>query len=124
VSLKRVSKSRHPYEAEIAELFSSDPLAMDPQNHCVPILQILAVPDDADLIVIIMPLLREYDSPRFDTIGEAVECIRQLFEVWFQWLYRITYVPTYTCQGLHFMHQHHVAHRLVHLADTSPISCP
>ena len=84
MGLKRVSRSRHPYEAEIADFFSSDPLATDPRNHCVPILQILAVPDDADLIVIVMPLLRVYDSPRFDTIGEAVECIRQFFEVWFQ----------------------------------------
>jgi serine/threonine protein kinase len=40
-----------------------------------------------------MPLLRKYDSPRFDSIGEAVEFFRQMFE------------------GLQFMHHHHVAHR-------------
>jgi len=81
VGLKRVSKSRHPYEVDIGEYFSSDSIAKDPRNHCIPILQTLSVPDDPDLIIIVMPLLREYDNPRFDTYGEAIECIRQLFEV-------------------------------------------
>ena len=81
VGLKRVSKSHHPFEQEIGEYFSSDPIVNDPKNHCVPLLEILAVPDDPDVIVIVMPLLRTYDHPRFDTYGEAIDCIRQLFEV-------------------------------------------
>ena len=81
VGLKKVSKSRHPYEAEIGQFFSSDPLAKDPRNHCIPTLEILSVPDDADLLIIVMPLLRQYASPPFDTFGETMECIRQLLEV-------------------------------------------
>ncbi|KAL4242379.1 hypothetical protein ABKN59_011982 [Abortiporus biennis] len=41
----------------------------------------------------VFPLLRDYNNPRFDTIGEALEFLRQIFE------------------GLYFMHQCHVAHR-------------
>jgi len=93
VSLKKVSLSRHPYEVEIGRFFSSEPLASDPRNHCVPIYDVLNVPDDDDICILVMPLLRANDSPRFQTVGEAVEFFRQLFE------------------GLQFMHSHSVAHR-------------
>jgi hypothetical protein len=83
VGLKKVSKSRHPFEVEICDFFSSDPISKDPKNRCIPLLQTLDVPDDADLVIIVMPLLREYDDPRFDTYGEAIDCIKQLFEVRF-----------------------------------------
>ena len=59
----------------------------------------------------VMPLLRPYDDPNFDTIGEAVECFRQLFEV-----VLIVIVDDYVLklfQGLQFMHKHRVAHRCV-----------
>ena len=81
VVLKIISKSVHPYEVEIGRFFSSDPLRSDPANHCIPIYDVLSVPDDKDKVIIIMPLLREYTSPSFGTIGEVVECFRQLFEV-------------------------------------------
>ncbi|PSR75271.1 hypothetical protein PHLCEN_2v9237 [Hermanssonia centrifuga] len=40
-------------------------------------------------------MLREYDEPPQQTIGEPVELFRQLFEV------------------IHFMHEHHMARRYV-----------
>ncbi|KAJ6507312.1 kinase-like domain-containing protein, partial [Mycena vitilis] len=80
-------------EVEIGTFFSSSPLAEDPRNHCVPILEVLDVPDMEDCWIIAMPLLRIFDSPRFDTIGEAVDFFGQIFE------------------GLKFMHDHNVAHR-------------
>lgn len=81
VMMKLVEKSLHPYEAEIGTFLSSEPLASDPCNHCVPLFSTLQVPDDEDKLIIIMPLLRVHDDPRFDTIGEAVEFFRQIFEV-------------------------------------------
>jgi hypothetical protein len=81
VCLKTVSSSKHPSEVEIGQYFSSDPISKDPQNHCVPILEVLSVPDDTDMSIIVMPLLREFQNPRFDTFGEAIECIRQYLEV-------------------------------------------
>ncbi|KAJ7246812.1 kinase-like domain-containing protein [Mycena haematopus] len=91
VGLKRVRKDHHPYEVEIAHFFTA--LGPSPANHCVPIYATLQPPDDENISILVMPLLREYDSPRFDTFGEAVEFFRQIFE------------------GLQFMHHHHVAHR-------------
>jgi len=93
VTLKQVRTSRHPYEAAIGGFLSSEPLRSDPHNHCVPIYEVLQVPDDDDKILLVMPLLRSYNSPRFDTFGETVDFFKQIFE------------------GLQFMHKHHVAHR-------------
>jgi hypothetical protein len=42
---------------------------------------VLPVPDEEDMAIIVMPLLRDYTYPPFGTFGEAVECVRQLFEV-------------------------------------------
>ncbi|KAG1843659.1 hypothetical protein F4604DRAFT_1596655, partial [Suillus subluteus] len=90
VMLKAVRRGDHPFEVEIARYLTSIPL--DPMNHCVPILDVLHVPDE-ERDIIVMPLLRCFSDPPFETFGEAVECIRQLFE------------------GLYFMHKNHVAHR-------------
>ncbi|KAI0081936.1 hypothetical protein K474DRAFT_1768164 [Panus rudis PR-1116 ss-1] len=92
VMLKKVSVERHPYEVEIGRSFSSEPLVSHPKNHCASLLDVLQVPDDSDKVILVMPLLANYDSPRFKTIGEAVEFFRQIIE------------------GLQFMHQCNVAH--------------
>ena len=81
VALKQISRAEHPYEVDIALYFSSEDLVSKPENHCVPIYDALSLDDDSEFVIIVMPLLRPYANPRFDTIGEAVECFRQLFEV-------------------------------------------
>ena len=81
MSLKAVRKSLHPYEADIGRFLSKEPLASDPKNHCVPILDVLQVPDQEDRIIIVMPMLRPFDNPRFDTFGEVIDFFRQVFEV-------------------------------------------
>ncbi|KIJ16754.1 hypothetical protein PAXINDRAFT_168241 [Paxillus involutus ATCC 200175] len=93
VTLKLVNQTVHPHEIDIARFFSSEPLASEKANHCVTIYDVLPVLDDEESAIIVMPLLRDYIQPPFDTIGETVECFRQLFE------------------GLQFMHKHRVAHR-------------
>ncbi|KAI0364338.1 hypothetical protein BV20DRAFT_1047243 [Pilatotrama ljubarskyi] len=93
ITLKKVRPLVHPYEIEIGRYFSSEPRASDPANHCVPIYDVLDVPDDPDLKLIVMPLLRKFFDPPFLTVGEAMEFVRQSIE------------------GLRFMHAHHVAHR-------------
>ncbi|EPQ57119.1 hypothetical protein GLOTRDRAFT_127494 [Gloeophyllum trabeum ATCC 11539] len=93
VGLKRVYKSIHPHEVEISMFLLSDELKSDPRNHTAPIYEVLQVPDDEDAVLIVMPFFRKYDSPRFDTVGEVIACIRQIL------------------QGLQFMHEHLVAHR-------------
>ncbi|KAN0091510.1 Protein kinase-like domain containing protein [Tylopilus felleus] len=93
VTLKRLRQGEHPYEADIALSFSSQVLVSRPENHCVPVYEVFALDGENDTMVMVMPLLRPYNNPSFDTMGEAVECFRQLFE------------------GLQFMHRHRVAHR-------------
>ena len=81
VVLKKVSVSTHPHELEIAKYLSSEPFASHPRNHCVPLLDALYPPDDSDLVILVIPLCRSFDQPRFQTVGEVVEYLRQVFEV-------------------------------------------
>ncbi|KAM5533173.1 hypothetical protein V8D89_013129 [Ganoderma adspersum] len=93
VVLKKVNKYNHPYEAEIGQLFSTEPFASDPHNRCVPIYEVLQSPLDDSMIFLVMPYLMRYHQLRFGTMGEVVEYFRQLFE------------------GLECIHAQHVAHR-------------
>ncbi|KAF7302222.1 Protein kinase domain-containing protein [Mycena indigotica] len=93
VILKLISTRVHPHEVEIARFFSSQPIADDPRNHCVPILDVLQDPNDTDKQIIVMPRLVKFDQPEFQTVGEVIDCFRQLFE------------------GLELMHENFVAHR-------------
>ncbi|RDB25098.1 hypothetical protein Hypma_007501 [Hypsizygus marmoreus] len=93
VVLKRVDTSRHPDEVAIGRLFSSEALASHPSNHCIPILDVLPLPNDDNTVILVMPLLYPNELPPFETIGEVVEFCRQAFE------------------GLQFIHKNHVAHR-------------
>ncbi|KAK0504401.1 hypothetical protein EDD18DRAFT_1316800 [Armillaria luteobubalina] len=93
VTLKRVSKSRFPLEVELSVFLSSSPLSVDPRNHCVPIHDVLQSPHDPDHQIIVMPFLRKFFQPTFDTIGELLEPFRQILE------------------GVEFLHRHFIAHR-------------
>ncbi|TBU42953.1 hypothetical protein BD309DRAFT_865256 [Dichomitus squalens] len=91
--LKRVVKSFNPLEVEIAQYLSSETLRSDPRNHTVPVLEIFSVPDDPEATVLVMPLMRRCNNPAWQTIGEVVAFLKQVFE------------------GLQYMHELHVAHR-------------
>ncbi|KAJ6591326.1 kinase-like domain-containing protein [Mycena sp. CBHHK59/15] len=80
-------------ELDIAVWFSEEPQRSDPANYCVPVYRVLSDPNEPGWAIIVMPLLRSFDRPRFDTIGEAVGFFTQIFE------------------GLQFMHKNNVAHR-------------
>ena len=70
-------------------LFIVGSASKDSHNHCVPLLDVLHPPvkdGDRDLRILVMPLLRTFDSPIF----EAIECIRQLFKVILNILYQKT----------------------------------
>ena len=81
VMLKKVDTRRYPNEEEISRYFSSEELSDIPENHCVPILESMRVPDEDDTVILVMPLLRECKDPPFETVGEVVEFFRQVFEV-------------------------------------------
>ncbi|KAF9005495.1 kinase-like domain-containing protein, partial [Cyathus striatus] len=92
VMLKRVYIQDHPTEVAIATLFSTEPLASDPRNHCVQVYDILQLPEDDDSVLLVMPFLLKLDEPPFVSLEEILELIRQLLG------------------GLRFMHQQNVAH--------------
>ncbi|KAJ7665948.1 kinase-like domain-containing protein [Mycena polygramma] len=93
VMLKWVSKKTHPHEVDIGRLFSTPALAKNPKNHCIPILDVLQDPQDEDKQIIVMPRMIRWDDPNFSTVGEVIDCFRQIFE------------------GVQFMHENFVAHR-------------
>ena len=117
LTLKKLPVSRHPHEVEIVRYLSSRPFDSDPKNHCVPIFDVLDVPDDEDLKVLVMPLLRDFANPRFLTVGEAVEFFRQTLEVCARGVSVRGLLLTIRRQGLQFIHNHHVAHRFVLRCD-------
>lgn len=83
VALKQVPKSRYPDEEELNRFLTmSEPQASDSRNHSIPVYDILQSPLDENVVFLAMPYLMRVDTLKFATMGEAVECFRQLFEVW------------------------------------------
>jgi hypothetical protein len=83
VILKDFSEEGH-HELFITQLFSSPGLKSDPKNHCVPLLDLVDLssqtgPDGRKLMV--MPFLRPFKNPRFQTFGEFVAFFTQVSEV-------------------------------------------
>lgn len=81
VMLKQVKRSWHPEEVTLHQYLLSKPLQSDSRNHTVPLLEVLRVPDDGDIDILVMPLLRECNSPAWRTVGEVVAFIAQVLEV-------------------------------------------
>ncbi|KAH9166397.1 kinase-like domain-containing protein [Lactarius sanguifluus] len=89
VMLKKVLPEKRPHELQISQMF----LAMeDSRNHCVPLLDVIKLPNSGHQLMV-MPFLRPFDNPHFQTFGE--------FAAFF----------TQVCEGLQFMHERNVAHR-------------
>ena len=80
VMLKKVLPEDGPHELLIIELFSSPGLKGDSRNHCVPLLDLIDLsqtkPDGRKLMV--MPFLRPFKNPRFETYGEFVAFFMQI----------------------------------------------
>ncbi|KAG5720283.1 hypothetical protein E4T56_gene2672, partial [Termitomyces sp. T112] len=92
VALKRLKFPVGLGEMTIGTRFSSPSLFADPRNHCIPILDIILPMPGSDVAFIVMPLLRQTRIAPFETVGEAVEFFRQIFE------------------GLQFMHENNTIH--------------
>ena len=79
VMLKMLPREEGPHELEISKLFSTEPLASDPRNHCVHLLDVIELPNDPPIIV--HPLLRPFSDPPFQTYGEFVTFFSHICEV-------------------------------------------
>ena len=80
VMLKKLSLEEGPNELKIAQFFSSPEVARDPGNHCVPLLDVIEIPNAGQKLMV-MPFLRPFNSPRFQTFGEFVAFFTQICEV-------------------------------------------
>lgn len=107
VILKRVNVGSNPLEVDMTKLVNLPHLRDNPANHCVHFYGVLHSPINPGYDILIIPLLRPFWKPKFETIGEIVGCVLQLFE------------------GLRFMHDNLVAHRDPHrrniMMDASPM---
>ncbi|KAI0745240.1 kinase-like domain-containing protein, partial [Earliella scabrosa] len=92
VTLKRVEKSNNYTEEDVSRFLNDDRFTNCPENHAVPVYEILQSPLYSNSIFLVMPYLIRIDTVRFSTVGEVMEFFRQLFE------------------GLKFMHSVGVAH--------------
>lgn len=72
-------------ELEISQFLSSPGLIPESHNHCVPLLDILELPDEPDQKLIVMPFLRPFDKSRFQTCGEFVSFFSQICDVSKTW---------------------------------------
>ncbi|RPD57479.1 hypothetical protein L227DRAFT_613501 [Lentinus tigrinus ALCF2SS1-6] len=87
VALKRINKSE---ELFLIDWLYSPVNRRDPRNHTVQVLDKWQMDDRS---VLAMPLLRPCDDPAWDTVGEVVSFLKQVFD------------------GVEFMHEKNVAHR-------------
>ncbi|RDX54872.1 hypothetical protein OH76DRAFT_1339715 [Lentinus brumalis] len=92
VTIKRVQKRNTPWEESTMRRFSTEPLASNPHNYAIPLYDTIQPPWDDDIVFLIMPHFIRIHKHKYATVGEAMECFRQLFE------------------GLQFMHHNLVAH--------------
>ncbi|KAI0296106.1 kinase-like domain-containing protein [Multifurca ochricompacta] len=93
VMLKRLFPEEGPYELDVTQLFSSPNFVNNPRNHCVPLLDTFELDGPGSHKLMVFPLLRPFNSPKFQTFGEFVAFFTQI------------------CEGIQFMHQQNVAHR-------------
>src|SRR5258707_5999418 len=80
VMLKKIYPDEGPHELTITQLFSSQAFARDPRNHCVPLLDTIEIPKNGQKLMV-MPLLRPFNDPHFQTFGEFVAFFAQISEV-------------------------------------------
>jgi len=82
VMLKRVNARKKMKEVEMARRLLTEPYLSDPCNHCIPIYDILTLPEEDGTVLLVMPFVYPWElQPKLKTIGETVEFLRQIFEV-------------------------------------------
>lgn len=110
VKIKQLLPDYYPLEVEILRVLSSRDLIADPCNHSIPVLEMLTPPGTENILLAVMPCLRPWDSPHFETYGEVIEFIRQIFEV-SSHSENVGLAQLIREQGVQFLHRKRIAHR-------------
>ncbi|KAK7448439.1 hypothetical protein VKT23_013702 [Stygiomarasmius scandens] len=99
-------------EIRMNRLLLSGQLSLDDsQNHCIPVYEILQLPEDSQVYLVVMPFLRpwwpNWNRVPFNTVGEAVAFMQQIFE------------------ATRFLHNHRIAHNDIKydniMVDATPL---
>ena len=98
-------------ESNIARMFSFNGTLDYPQNHCVPVMDVLASPTESHLLFIVMPLLRAFNDPPLASIEEVIDFVDQILQVHGSLSSRMPSYNVHLSQGIEFMHLNGVAHR-------------
>lgn len=83
VTLKRLGSAPvNINEIKLCRLFSSASHNSNPVNHCIPVYEVLEMPEKG-VNFLVMPFLSFWERPPspFEPVGEAVDCIGQMFKV-------------------------------------------
>jgi hypothetical protein len=80
VMIKRIDPHKNPAEINSTTALSGWTNACDPRNKCVLVHAVNMHREDRHKLMI-MPRLRPWDNPGFDTMGEAVGFFKQIIEV-------------------------------------------
>lgn len=68
-------------ELQLLQYLSSPEQLQDPQNHCVPLLDVIHDPSDPQTCFVVMPYLRYIDHPPLEFVEDLLECGEQILEV-------------------------------------------
>ncbi|KAH9936828.1 kinase-like protein [Epithele typhae] len=85
-----IKTTRLQWELDIARYVTS---LQDPQNHCVPVIDVFRDSLVPGTVLMVMPYLRPFNNPPMEKLGELFAFIDQ------------------TLEGLSFLHRHRIAHR-------------
>jgi hypothetical protein len=80
VMFKRLFADEAPDERFITRMFSFPECARNPRNHCVPLLDVIEIPNTGEKLMV-MPFLRPFNNPHFQTYGEFMAFFTQICEV-------------------------------------------
>ena len=82
----------------------------DPRNHCIRFFETFCDDEDEGFEYIVMPVMNDFDLPKFYAVGEVVDFVRQTLEV-STFLYDTVKVHQLTeFKGLLYMHEQGCAH--------------
>lgn len=82
VILKRVPSVESPHELMVNQFFSSQELAGRPDNHCVPMLDVVELQHFGCQQLMVFPHLLPFRRSQIRTFEEFVVFITQVCEVW------------------------------------------
>ncbi len=80
VVLKQIWEENTPTEVEITRFFCNKRNASNSENHSAFVYEVLQSPI-YKVAFLVMPYLMRVHDIKFATVGEVMECFRQIFEV-------------------------------------------